>query len=247
MQWNVEHLDHVDSTNTWLARQAREGADGRRAVYCDYQSDGRGRLDRAWHAPARSSLLCSALLSPPPTTVAPQWIVIAAALAACDALHALSGVRPSLKWPNDVLYAEQKVGGLLAELVTPAAPARRPVVVVGLGLNLSAVDPDFVTATTVRAATGVALEPVAILSAYLEALDERRPLLDVVAGRRTLRAQYLADLSTIDRDVRVELVGEVVRGRAVGIDEDAALIVDVGGERRSFAAGDVVHVRGEDG
>lgn len=236
----------MDSTNTWLARRAREGAEGPRAVYCDYQSDGRGRLDRVWRAPAGSSLLCSALLESPPTSVAPQWVVIAAALSVCDALDELTGRRPALKWPNDVLYDERKVAGLLAEVVagpTGFGPAR---VVVGLGLNLSDVDPDFTGATTVLAATGVSLAPTTVLSAYLGALGERRSSLDSASGRVALRARYLDDLSTIDRRVRVELVNDVVRARAVGIDEDGALIVDTGDERRTFAAGDVVHLRGED-
>lgn len=261
----MEHLEHVDSTNTWLAQRARDGVEGPRAVYCDYQSDGRGRLDRVWRAPAGSSLLCSALLEAPPSAVAPQWVVIAAALAICDALALLSGRRPTLKWPNDVLYDERKVAGLLAEVVAIDRPDRHargslpngtagrdPLhqasakVVVGLGLNLGAVDPEYAGATTVLDATGTALDPATVLSAYLDALGERRAALDSVPGRAALRAHYLEDLATIDRRVRVELVGDVVRGRALGIDEDGALIVDTGDERRTFAAGDVVHLRGED-
>lgn len=251
VEWEVEHLDHVDSTNTWLARRARDGAVAPRAVYCDYQSEGRGRLDRAWHAPVGSSLLCSALLDSPPPPVAPQWVVIAAALALCDALDGLSGRRPALKWPNDVLYDERKVAGLLAEVVAvpPGSAAEggpTAKVVVGLGLNLRDVDPALASATTVVAATGVALAPLTVLGEYLDALAERRSSLDSVAGRAALRVRYLDDLATVDRRVRVELVDGVVRGRAVGVDEDGALVVDIGDERRSFAAGDVVHLRGED-
>ena len=237
----------MDSTNTWLARRAREGVAGPRAVYCDYQSDGRGRLDRVWRAPAGSSLLCSALLESPPPSVAPQWVVIAAALSVCDALGGLAGRRPTLKWPNDVLYDERKVAGLLAEVVAGSTAPGRSRVVVGLGLNLSDVDPDFTGATTVLAATGAALAPGTVLSAYLDALSERRSSLDSASGRAALRARYLDDLSTINRRVRVELVNDVVRARAVGIDEDGALIVETGEGRRTFAAGDVVHLRGEVG
>ena len=119
-------------------------------------------------------------------------------------------------------------------------------VVVGLGLNLHAVDPHYAGATTVLEATGASLEPAGVLDAYLDALGERRASLDTAAGRASLRERYLEELATLGRDVRVELVGGVVRGRAVGIDEDGALIVDTGDERRTFAAGDVVHLRGEE-
>ena len=244
MTWDIEHLEHVDSTNAWLARQARAGSRGPRAVYCDYQSEGRGRLDRAWHAPAGSSLLCSVLLASPPLDVAPQWVVIAAALAVADALEGLGAPRPVLKWPNDVLYGERKVAGLLAEVVPSASGAHQ--VVMGLGLNLTDVDPSFESATTVRAATNVTLEPATVLDAYLDALEGRRRQLEGAQERRELRQRYLEDLATLGRDVRVEVAHGVVRGRAVGVDEDGALIVEEGDRRRVFAAGDVVHLRGED-
>ena len=201
-------------------------------------------MDRVWHAPAGSSLLCSVLLAPPPREVAPQWVVIAAALAASDALEGLGAPRPTLKWPNDVLYGERKVAGLLAEVVTGAAGAAQ--VVVGLGLNLTDVDPSFESATTVLAATDVALAPSTVLDAYLDALEGRRRQLEGLEGRGALRQRYLDDLSTLGRDVRVELAHGVVRGRAVGVDEDGALVIEDGDRRRVFAAGDVVHLRGED-
>jgi BirA family biotin operon repressor/biotin-[acetyl-CoA-carboxylase] ligase len=65
-------------------------------------------------------------------------------------------------------------------------------------------------------------------------------------GVATLAQQYVAALSTIGRRVRVELVNGQVRGRAVGVDETGALRLDTGNEVRTFTAGDVVHVRGEE-
>jgi BirA family biotin operon repressor/biotin-[acetyl-CoA-carboxylase] ligase len=243
VKWNVEHLVHVDSTNTWLAKRAREGADEGLVVYSDFQSAGRGRLEREWHAPSGSSLLCSALVNAPTSTVAPQWIVVAAALAVGDALEGLTGRRPDLKWPNDVLYGDLKVAGLLAEVIVTHVTRR---IVVGLGLNLTDVDPDFESATTVLAVTGATLAPVRALGAYLEALDRRRTLLDTPEGIRQLGVDYTRALVTLGQRVRVEVADGPVRGRAVGIDDHGGLRVDTGSEVRAFSAGDVVHVRGED-
>jgi BirA family biotin operon repressor/biotin-[acetyl-CoA-carboxylase] ligase len=243
VKWNVEHLDHIDSTNTWLAAQARDGAHEGRAVYCDFQSAGRGRRDRVWIAPAGSSLLCSVLLAPPVFLRAPQLFIVAAALSVCDALEQLTDVRPTLKWPNDVLFGDLKVAGLLAEVI-PTETASK--VVIGLGLNLTDVDPAFESATCVLAATGAALAPSQVLRVYLDELGRRRESMSTEQGLATLRQQYVAALSTIGRRVRVELVDGQVRGRAVGVDETGALRVDTGSEVRTFTAGDVVHVRGED-
>ena len=243
VKWSVEHLVHVDSTNTWLAQRARGGANPGLAVYSDFQSAGRGRLDREWHAPAGSSLLCSALLAAPTSPTAPQWVVVAAALALGDALERLSARRPALKWPNDVLYGDLKVAGLLAEVVVTE---RGALVVVGLGLNLTDVDPTFTAATTVREATGLTLSPAQVLDAYLDALGRRCEALATPEGPRELAAAYVAHLSTLGQRVRIELVGAQVHGLAVGVDDEGALMIDTGSEIRTFSAGDVVHVRGED-
>lgn len=241
--WNVEYREQVGSTNEWLAERARAGAGEGLAVYCDYQSAGRGRLGREWRAAPGSALLCSALVSLPSALAAPQWMVVVAALSVCDTLEQLTGVRPSLKWPNDVLYGDLKVGGLLAEMV-PRASAT--MVVIGLGLNLTDVDAQFVSATSVRDATGCSLDASRVLAVYLDALSARRGALDTSDGRETVTRHYGDALSTLGRHVRVELVEGVVRGLAIGVDHRGALRVETASGERVFSAGDVVHLRRED-
>ena len=240
MKWNVEHLEEVDSTNAWLAQRAREGALEGLVLYSDFQCAGRGRLDRQWSAAAGTALLCSALLCPP--TEALSWVVIASALAISDALEELTDVRPTLKWPNDVLYDDLKVAGLLADAVGSGPPR----VVVGLGLNLTEVDAALTSATSVLAATGERLEPTRVLGRYLHHLARRREQLESPSGLDSLRLDYEGDLCTLGQEVRVELAGSSVRGRAVGIDDRGALRVQVGSEERVFTAGDVVHLRREE-
>lgn len=234
----MQHLERVESTNTWLGLRAREGAGEGTVVYCDFQSAGRGRLDRRWSAEEGSALLCSALLAPPAAAL--SWTIVAAALAIADALAQLTDVRPDLKWPNDVLYADLKVAGLLAEVIDADPTA----VVVGLGLNLTGVDPALATATTVLEATGEHLAPPRVLRVYLDRLGERRALMETTEGLATLRRDYVEALSTLDRPVSVVLGGSSVHGHAVGIDDRGALLVRVGNEVRAFHAGDVVHLRG---
>ena len=239
LAWRVEHLTRVDSTNTWLVERARAGAREGEVVYADFQSAGRGRRDRTWVAPPGSSLLCSVLLDTAHSPAPPPFFVLTAALAMSEALERLTRVRPVLKWPNDLLFGEAKVAGLLAEAVADQ-------VVVGLGLNLRALDPDFSAATTVLDATGVTLRARETLDAYLEALACRRELLASPAGVATLRAEFAASLSTLGRAVRAQLPTEVVAGVAVGVDDAGALLIDTGRAVRVVNAGDVVHLRGEE-
>lgn len=240
MIWRVEHFKEVDSTNSWLAQEARNGAPEGRVAYADFQSAGRGRLDRSWVAPPGTSLLCSILLRPP---LAPRELylaVAAVALSARAALVRLSGVRPSLKWPNDLLVGDLKLAGLLGEIVMGDESFS---VIVGIGINLTNAGPVDGRATSVLDVAGVTITPRALLDILLEELEDRRALLDSAEGRETLRQEYEGALSTLGRFVKIELANGVESGIARGVDSSGQLEVEVDGAMMVFNAGDVVHVR----
>lgn len=242
--WRVEHFEEIDSTNTYLKERVLDGADEGLVALADFQRVGRGRLDRTWLAPPRSALLCSILLRPDLDATQLQLVVAAVALAARTSLEILSGLRPSLKWPNDLVVGEQKLAGLLAEVVQSAEGIA---VVVGLGLNLTYDGPDDVRATSVRRETGLTVAPRALLDIVLEELESRRRLLETIEGRMALREEYTKALATLGRVVRVEQTHGSTVGVATGVDELGQLLVDVDGALNVFGAGDVVHVRPSDG
>jgi BirA family biotin operon repressor/biotin-[acetyl-CoA-carboxylase] ligase len=237
--WRVEHFKEIDSTNSWLAAQARSGAPEGLVAYCDFQSAGRGRLDRQWHAPPRSSLLCSILLRPNLSVDQLQLVVGAVALSIRAALVRLCGLRPGLKWPNDLVVGDEKLAGLLAEIVTtPEGPAA----VVGLGLNLTE-SPQDVAATDVLHETGITLSARGLLDIFLEELEWRYLEILHDHGRVELRREYERALVTLGHTVRVERADGDLVGEALGVDECGRLIVDVEGQEMVFSTGDVVHVR----
>lgn len=238
LTWRVEHLSEIDSTNRWLVERAKEGADEGLVVYADFQSAGRGRLERPWEAPARSSLLCSILLRPELDVDHLQLVVAAVALAARAALVRLCGLRPDLKWPNDLVVGPKKLAGLLCEVVEAEGGA----VVVGLGLNLSA-HPDGVDATDVTAETGITISPRGLLDILFEELEVRYARVTSDEGRAELRNEYRAALVTIGQRVRVERLADAVAGDARDVDECGRLVVEVDGVTVVFSTGDVVHVR----
>jgi BirA family biotin operon repressor/biotin-[acetyl-CoA-carboxylase] ligase len=237
--WRVEHFEQIDSTNSYLKDRAseREGL----VALADFQTAGRGRLDRAWVAPPRSSLLCSILFRPNLGPSQLQWVVALVALSARSALERLSGLRADLKWPNDLVVGPDKLAGVLAEIVVDAQALS---IVVGIGVNLTYEGPEDVAATSVRAQTGLTITPRALLDILLEEIDVRRSLLEEDRGRVTLRAEYLAALVTIGQRVRVEQAEHVLEGLATGVDDHGRLQVVVDGVVETFAVGDVVHVRG---
>jgi BirA family biotin operon repressor/biotin-[acetyl-CoA-carboxylase] ligase len=203
----------VDSTNRLAADLARAGAADGAVVGAEHQSAGRGRRGRIWEAEPGSSLLVSVVRRP-----VPPLVTLAAGVAAAEACEEVAGVAATLKWPNDVMTPEGKVGGILSELVGDA-------VVVGLGLNVDWRSP----LPPGGAALGAGVDRAALLAAWLTALD--RP--GDVLGR------YRARCATIGRRVRVELPGESVEGTAEAVDDDGSLVVD----GRRIIVGDVVHLR----
>jgi BirA family biotin operon repressor/biotin-[acetyl-CoA-carboxylase] ligase len=162
------------------------------------------------------------------------------ALAARAALVRLSGVRPVLKWPNDLIVADAKIAGLLAEIVSVD---ERLAVVVGIGVNLTHEGPPEVRSTSVRAESGVTISPPALLDILLDELETRRVLLDSVDGQTSLRDEYQRALVTLGQTVRVERSHDVIVGLAESVDAFGQLLVMVDGEEVAISVGDVVHVR----
>jgi BirA family biotin operon repressor/biotin-[acetyl-CoA-carboxylase] ligase len=162
-----EHVVSTPSTQLLVPADASEGT----LVVAEEQTAGRGRLGRRWLAPAGTSLLCSLQLRPrvPPERL-PELTGVASR-ACAEAIAALTGLEPELKFPNDVLVAGRKVAGILAE-------AREERVVLGIGVNVNVPAeglPQDVErpATSLLVETGRELDRAALLVELLERLERR--------------------------------------------------------------------------
>jgi BirA family biotin operon repressor/biotin-[acetyl-CoA-carboxylase] ligase len=250
---DIRWLDSVDSTNRYVMDEARSGTPEGLVVVADHQSSGRGRLGRIWEAPAGSNLLTSVLLRPklPPDQRYLACVVVA--LAAADAMAAVAGVTPQVKWPNDLLAPDgRKLAGVLAESEAgPAWTTSDPVpIVVGIGINVGwpASDrdlPDHLvgTATSLRQVAGRPVDRSALLHAWLDRLDPRVTALGTEEGRRTQLEELQRRCVTIGNPVRVELAHRSFEGTATGLTAEGHLVVTTAQGVREVAAGDVVHLR----
>jgi BirA family biotin operon repressor/biotin-[acetyl-CoA-carboxylase] ligase len=243
---DVRWLPSVDSTNRHLLQEARAGAAEGTVVVADHQESGRGRLDRAWVAPPRSSLLVSVLLRPDLPLERLHLLTAVVALAAADACVSEAGVEASLKWPNDLVVGSRKLGGILAETQLEGSRARA--VVVGLGLNVNW-GPELEASEL--AAEAVSLDQLAggevdrarLLVAILTGLEDRYATLGGRAGQMAQAAEYRRRCTTVGRVVRVELADESFTGTVADVSDEGQLLVDVGMCLRTVTSGDVVHVR----
>jgi BirA family transcriptional regulator, biotin operon repressor / biotin---[acetyl-CoA-carboxylase] ligase len=245
-EWDVHWLDEVGSTNTSVRDRARRGAPEGLVVVADHQTAGRGRLDRRWESPAGANLLASVLLRPRCGGEDVHLCAGAVALAGADACREVAGVQPVLKWPNDLLLHGAKLAGILAE--TEFSGSTLTAVVVGIGINVAWPGPPEAGGTCLDCNRGSKDQPVDrsdLLNYLLSALAPRCALLERSDGRRVLAEEVRRRCATLGQQVRVELAGEQLTGRARTIDDAGRLVVETTTGVRPVSAGDVVHLRPE--
>jgi len=231
---DVRTYHELDSTNAEAMRLAARGAPSGTVVLAERQTAGRGRLGRGWWSEAGSSLTVSWIVRPDLPVERWSTLSLAAGLATADALEASTGLRVTLKWPNDVVHAGRKLAGILAEARPPGA------VVVGLGVNLAGTPPVELraVATTVEAAGGRPVDRIDVLAAILDRFGRHLERPNDIVDRYRIRCD------TLGRVVRVERAGAPpILGVARDVDERGALVVEADDEIVALAAGDVVHLR----
>jgi BirA family biotin operon repressor/biotin-[acetyl-CoA-carboxylase] ligase len=239
---DVEVVERTQSTNADIGARARAGEAAGLVLFAEEQSAGRGRLDRRWEAPARSSLLLSCLLRPAPPTGTWTLLPFVCGVAVAEAVRAVGGLDADLKWPNDVLVGGRKLGGILVERVESA-------VVLGIGVNVSLRDSELPVpgATSVALAGGVADREM-LGKEVLRALARRYATWsDADGAPEAILPAYREICATIGRVVTVHLPGgEQVSGRVAAVDDGGRLVlVRPDGAQSAVSAGDVVHVRAE--
>ena len=130
----VTVLDNVPSTNTWLLEQPAPAAGAAEVLLALHQTAGRGRRGRTWRAPRGSGLCLSVAWTFDAMPANAPALTLALGVAAARALESIGLGEAMLKWPNDIVWQDRKLGGILVESATTPAHAFR--VVAGVGINL---------------------------------------------------------------------------------------------------------------
>ncbi|MEL7449806.1 MAG: biotin--[acetyl-CoA-carboxylase] ligase [Pseudomonadota bacterium] len=234
-------LDEVDSTNNAVRDIAVQP--GQAAVcLAEFQTAGRGRLDRRWLVPSGGGICFSVArrINRPANLLAGLSLAVGVALRGALLDTGVDGV--SLKWPNDLLLPGGKVGGILIELVNPTIDGATVIVGSGINFSLSSSAREAVHATGGQPAALRDVTPTvrrnAVAAALIDAVIDALTRFES-SGLSAFREEWLAADAMRDREVFVLTGADRVRGVARGIDSIGALAVDVDGERRYFAAGEV--------
>lgn len=230
------------STNEEAFKLAEKGAEEGTVVVADAQIRGKGRLGRHWESPAGVNLYCSVILRPPILPAKAPQLTFLSTVATARAVDATTSLRPTIKWPNDLLLSGKKVAGLLNEM--SAETEKVNFIVLGIGVNLNMDREQFPDdlrhpATSLFLETGKPVRRLDFARALLEALDA---LYDsyLLNGYGPVRDEWLARSDFLGRRVRVTFQNKELQGTAEDIDEEGALLVRAPDSRlERVLAGDV--------
>lgn len=245
---DIRLLPLVDSTNTLAMEFAGQGAPEGTVVLAEQQRGGKGRLGRTWISP-RGNLYLSVILRPGIPTHKAPLLTLLGATAACSAIRKQLDLPAGIKWPNDILLAGKKTGGLLTEM--SAEPDRIRHIVLGIGINvnmeLSELPPDIRDlSTSLSTHAGRKIDRTALLRRLLSELDQRyrrflKSETDVLDEWRKLNV-------TLGNRVAVKAPDGTFEGLAESIDREGRLIVRMEqGAPRIVASGDVTLLKRKPG
>ena len=243
MEISFIQLDETPSTNAYLKQAFLRGeCTGATAVTARRQTAGRGRLGRVWESEPDTALALSVLIP----KALPGAVTLAAGVAVTRAIARVCGIKTQLKWPNDSICADKKIGGILCEGLTGEHCAT----VIGIGINVGQSAAYFEEkglpyGGSLLSAAGVAVSPNALAKAVLEELSS---LLDIfeASGFAALREEYERACLTLGAPVSVLSAdgGVLFSGEALTVNDEGNLLVrDTAGTVHTVCAGEV-SVRG---
>ena len=237
---HLHHFPTAESTNTLLLEAAANGAPEGTVYLADEQTAGRGRGGHTWHSEPGVSgepagLYLSVLAQPALPLREALWISLATALAAKCAIRATTGLTIDIRWPNDLLLHNKKLGGILVETAVNYGPdptLRYAVIGIGLNINHESFPPELSSiATSLRIATGQPQSRNTLLITLLRALDFELTQLeahqpDLPAQQPEILARFTA-ASTWVRGKRVHVPEQGgYTGTTAGLNPNGYLLVD---------------------
>ena len=228
--WRVSVVEEIDSTQNYLRTSNPKSGD---LITAEYQSAGRGRLDRKFDAEKSSALLFSFYFEPENEVKNLGYLTLLVGASVTATLNEITNNNNfKCKWPNDVLFNQKKVAGLLAEKTSSG-------VIVGVGINVSTSKEALPVAhaTSIFLATDIQINRNELLAKIL--MNLQRDLQEWQSGI-DLTSKYRSLSATIGSQVRIALPdGSSVEAKAVDIDETGSLHLDNG---QLITVGDVIHL-----
>jgi len=236
--WPAFIFDSIDSTNAEALRAVAQGREAPFMVLAERQTAGRGRRGRTWVSPFAENLYYSLVLRIDGGMRQLEGLSLVVGLAVMQALRELGIARAGLKWPNDVLVGQQKIAGILLELVGDPADVCHVVLGIGINVNMQSTDAVDQQWTSMRLESGKPVDRNRLVSLLSKRLQEYL-VLHREQGFAPIQSQWEANHLWQGRAVSLIAGVNQVDGEVMGIDHQGALRLKVDGVEKSFSGGEL--------
>lgn len=241
------YFDSIDSTQNQALKMSEEPANDGTIIIAAKQTGGKGRLGRKWISP-KGGIWFSIILQPKFDISITTLFPIASSLALSYAIEKTFKILPELKWPNDLTIKGEKVAGMLVDVSLESNKIER--LVLGVGINFD-VDTKQIEKTLKGTSNfyGVAslskqkkkVKPKLLVQTFLVELEKIYELLNSKQTKNII-SEWTKRSSTIGKKVELNTVEGKIKGDAIKIDDDGALIVSNKNKTSKIIAGDIVHL-----
>ncbi len=238
------YFKSTGSTNLETAEAGKKGSPEGTLVIADEQTHGKGRLGRSWISPPFVNLYFSVLLRPRISPQTAGWINLLASVSLVKSIQSSTGLVPDIKWPNDLMFNEKKLGGILTDLHLKGDQIDYLVLGIGVNVNMARF-PALIskTATSLKKELKHDLHRESLCIAILEKIEADLELF-YQKGPGTVLSEWEKLSSTLGKIITVRQPGQTLTGKAIGLDSNGGLIIETeNGAKVTIMTGDVIHLR----
>jgi BirA family biotin operon repressor/biotin-[acetyl-CoA-carboxylase] ligase len=241
------YFDSIDSTQNQALKMADEPANNGTVIIAAKQTGGKGRSGRKWISP-KGGIWLSIILQPKFDISITTLFPIASALALSNALEKTLKISPELKWPNDLTIKGKKIAGMLVDVSLESNRIENMVLGVGINFDVDTKQIEKVLKDSPNF-YGVAslseqkkkTKPIQLVQTFLVELEKIYDLLNTKQTKKII-SEWTKRSSTIGKNVVLDTRDGKIKGKALKIDEDGALVVSDNGKINRIIAGDIIHL-----
>ena len=241
------YFDTIDSTQNQALKMAGDPANNGTVIIAAKQTGGKGRSGRKWISP-KGGIWLSIILQPKFDITITTLFPIASALALSNALEKTFKILPELKWPNDLTIKGKKIAGMLVDVSLESNRIEN--LVLGVGINFD-VDVKQIEKTLKGSPNfyGVAslceqknkVKPIQLVQTFFVELEKIYDLLNTKQTKKII-SEWTKRSSTIGKKVELDTIDGKIKGKAIKIDDDGALVVLDNNKIIKIIAGDIIHL-----
>ena len=243
----VYYFDSLDSTQNQALKMADNPSNNGAVIVAAQQTGGRGRSGRKWISP-KGGIWFSVILQPKFDISIITLFPIASALALSNAIEKTFKISPELKWPNDLTIKGKKIAGMLVDVSLESNRIENMVLGVGINFNVDVKQiektlkdtPNFYGIESLNQQKKN-VKPVQLVQTFLVELEKIYELLNAKHTKKII-LEWTKRSSTIGKNVELETIDGKIKGKAIKIDDDGALIISDNGKTNKIISGDIIHL-----